>query len=81
MKFDNAIKSFIAGRYVGVYDKKYSWKYVQIKIENYNNYPDNMVHGPTWDPPGADRTQVGPMWATWTLLSGYNDCHKMQFMN
>ena len=25
---------------------------------------------PTWDPPGADRTQVGPMWATWTLLSG-----------
>ena len=26
--------------------------------------------GPTWDPPGADRTQVGPMWATWTLLSG-----------
>ena len=38
--------------------------------------------GPTWDPPGADRTQVGAMWATsdrtqvgamwatWTLLSG-----------
>ena len=26
--------------------------------------------GPTWGPPGADRTQVGPMWATWTLLSG-----------
>ena len=26
--------------------------------------------GPTWDPPGADRTQVGPMMATWTLLSG-----------
>ena len=25
---------------------------------------------PTWGPPGADRTQVGPMWATWTLLSG-----------
>ena len=36
--------------------------------------------GPTWDPPGADRTQVGPMLATWTLLSGkaisfgYNGC-------
>ena len=26
--------------------------------------------GPTWGLPGADRTQVGPMWATWTLLSG-----------
>ena len=26
--------------------------------------------GPTWGPSGADRTQVGPMWATWTLLSG-----------
>ena len=25
---------------------------------------------PTWGPPGADRTQVGPMWAMWTLLSG-----------
>ena len=26
--------------------------------------------GPTWGPPGADRTQVGPMLARWTLLSG-----------
>ena len=25
---------------------------------------------PTWGPPGTDRTQMGPMWATWTLLSG-----------
>ena len=25
--------------------------------------------GPTWSLPGAHRTQVGPMWATWTLLS------------
>ena len=24
--------------------------------------------GPTWGLLGADRTQVGPMWATWTLL-------------
>ena len=30
--------------------------------------PDSM--GPTWGPPGADRTQVGPMLAPWTLLSG-----------
>ena len=26
--------------------------------------------GPTWGPPGADRTHVGPMWAPWKLLSG-----------
>ena len=26
--------------------------------------------GPTWGPPGADRTRVGIMLATWTLLSG-----------
>ena len=26
--------------------------------------------GPTWDPPGADRTQVGPMLAPWSFLSG-----------
>ena len=26
--------------------------------------------GPTWGPSGADRTQVGSMLASWTLLSG-----------
>ena len=26
--------------------------------------------GPTWDPPGSCQPQVGPMWASWTLLSG-----------
>ena len=26
--------------------------------------------GPTWGPSGADRTQVGPMFVPWTLLSG-----------
>ena len=26
--------------------------------------------GPTWGPSGADRTQVGPLSAPWTLLSG-----------
>ena len=29
--------------------------------------------GPTWGLPGADRTQVGPMWAKWTLLSEYGN--------
>ena len=27
--------------------------------------------GPSWGPSGADRTQVGPMLASWTLLSGF----------
>ena len=29
---------------------------------------------PTWGPPGADRTQVGPMLVTWTELSGSLSC-------
>ena len=29
-----------------------------------------MFMGPTWGPSGAERTQVGPMLAPWTLLSG-----------
>ena len=33
--------------------------------------------GPTWGPPGADRTQVGPMLAPWSLLSGV--CHRSCF--
>ena len=36
--------------------------------------PDSEVHGanmgPTWGPPGAYRTQVGPMLGPWTLQSG-----------
>ena len=32
---------------------------------------------PTWDPPGADRTQVGPMWATWTCYLGQFTCLSM----
>ena len=32
--------------------------------------PDSKVHGANMGPSGADRTQVGPMLAPWTLLSG-----------
>ena len=32
--------------------------------------PDSKVHGAKWGSSGADRTQVGPMLAPWTLLSG-----------
>ena len=33
--------------------------------------PDSKVHEANWGPSGADRTQVGPMLAPWTLLSGF----------
>ena len=35
--------------------------------------------GPTWGPSGADRTQVGPMLAPWTLLSGILYCNGPMF--
>ena len=34
--------------------------------------------GPTWGPSGSDRTQVGPMLAPWTLLSGYINCDSIR---
>ena len=41
---------------------------------NHANVPDSNVHGtnmgPTWGLSEADRTQAGPMFAPWTLLSG-----------
>ena len=37
---------------------------------NSTNLPANKVHGTNMGPSGADRTQVGPMLAPWTLLSG-----------
>ena len=38
--------------------------------------------GPTWGPSGADRTQVGPMLAPWTLLSRMPWCnHAMKSMD
>ena len=33
--------------------------------------------GPTWGPSGADRTQVRPMLAPWTLLSGIESWQKL----
>ena len=32
--------------------------------------PISRFMGPTWGPSGADRSQVGPMLAPWTLMSG-----------
>ena len=38
-----------------------------------------QIMGPTWGPPGAGRTQVGPMLAPWTLLSGKAHCAVSKF--
>ena len=37
---------------------------------HYQQFPDSKVYGSYMGPYGADRTQVGPMLARWTLLSG-----------
>ena len=45
-----------------------------ICAENYAMTTPSMIArfmGPTWIPPGSCRPQVGPIWATWTLLSGH----------
>ena len=42
-------------------------KYVPLKRIS---SPIARFMGPTWGPSGADRTQVGPMMAPWTLLFG-----------
>ena len=39
-------------------------------IQHYN-HPDSKFHRSTWGPSGADRTQVRPMLAPWTLLCGH----------
>ena len=36
-----------------------------------NTNPITRLMGPTWGQSGADRTQMGPMLAPWTSLSGY----------
>ena len=43
---------------------------------SYVNTLISRFMGQTRGPTGADRTQVGPMLAPWTLLSGYVPCFK-----
>ena len=44
--------------------------FIQCFLEGKNMALIASFMGPTWGPSGADRTQVGPMLAPWTLLSG-----------
>ena len=53
------------------FDGRCYGKYQQIVL---NNSLITRYMGPTWDPSGGDRTQVGPMLAPWTLLSGFLCC-------
>ena len=49
-------------RWNGLYD-------IEIPMMKVGN-PDSKVHGADMGPSGADSTQMGPMLAPWTLLSG-----------
>ena len=50
------------------------WR-IYIRDCTFNSRPSLIARfmGTTWGPSGADRTQVGPMLAPWTLLSGMVD--------
>ena len=61
-----------------IFDLFKSWchahMYLHIRAQHISHL-DSLTQiarfmGLTWGPPGADRTQVGPMLAPWTLLSG-----------
>ena len=41
-----------------------------VQAKHRKDIPDSKVHGTNMGPSGADRTQMGPMLAPWTLLSG-----------
>ena len=46
------------------------WIWLMSEFDWWVNSPSLIARfmGPTWGPSGTDRTQVGPMLATWTLL-------------
>ena len=50
-----------------------SWTATSIRVSMGASISTQIARfmGPTWDPYGADRTQVGPILAPWTLLFGY----------
>ena len=49
--------------------------HLQKRFMGQQNSKKARFMGPTWGPSGADRTQVGPMLAPWTLLSGCLPAH------
>ena len=55
---------------------KIAWSLHKKYCSNDKSYPDSKVHWQTWGPPGSCRPQVGPMLASWTLLSGHAEYSK-----
>ena len=54
--------------------KEESCKNVLANLHRFDKFFCTLITrftGPTWGPPGADGTQVGPRLAPWSLLSGY----------
>ena len=49
------------------YVRIYKWL-----TRQWGSYPDSEFMRPTWGPPGSCGTQMAPMLAPWTLLSGYS---------
>ena len=46
------------------------WRFIIFDWSYYVVVLKAMFMGPTWGPSGTDRTQMGPMLAPWTLVSG-----------
>ena len=47
------------------------WWMKGLSIDDLNVTLISRLIGSTWDPPGTDRTQLGPVLAPWTLLPRY----------
>ena len=57
-----------------LYHARNSWSgWIPVPERNAEGPPIARFMGPTWGPSGAARTQVGPMLAPWTWLSGTLD--------
>ena len=63
----------ICGRFVAIWRKYIHEPVPQLSSLEYTTLIARYM-GPTWGPSGADKTQVGPTLAPWTLLSGPR-CH------
>ena len=61
------------------------WVWCMYSVSEYRSLRKGPIiasfMGPTWGPSRADRTQVGPMLAPWTLLSGGWCLEQYLFLN
>ena len=70
------VRNFIVTRYLIFCRRCFSFSQITVACgatwvhESWSTSLITRFMGPTWGPSGANRTQVGPMLAPWTLLSG-----------